>query len=448
MLLSCSSALAEKHLVKTHISRPNWPFDIRRIPFFYGWVIWLFSTLGFLFSIPGQTMGMAVFTDQLIDVLGLSRTQLSMAYLFGTVGSALFLTRAGRWYDRLGGRRMIALASLALALMLVFISATDVLAGVFGGGVLVNFVFIMLGYFGVRFFGQGVLTSASRNVLLLWFEKRRGLVSSIRGVFVSFGFSLAPLGLAWLISLSGWRIALWQLALGCAVYALLAYIFLRDSPQSCGVHVDGYSDQNKPASDTEIVSYTLEQARKSPVFWVLSLSLSSHALFSTAVTFHIVSVFAEAGRSATEAFAYFLPSAIASTSVNLLAGWLADTRPLKSFLLAMLVAFIVGAWGLLHLDTQWGYWLLIAGFGTGGGLWSVISNLAFIRNFGPLHLGEISGLCSATMVFSSAIGPALFSVGLDLSGTYAAPEWLCLGGLVALLLVATVIPHKHEQFVR
>ena len=135
-------------------ARPDWPFDIRRIPFFYGWVIWLLSTLGFLFSIPGQTMGMAVFTDQFIEVLGLSRTQLSLAYLFGTVGSSLFLTRAGRWYDRLGGRVMVSLASLALAAMLLFIAATDVLARTAGGGPVIGFSLIMLGYFGVRFFGQ------------------------------------------------------------------------------------------------------------------------------------------------------------------------------------------------------------------------------------------------------------------------------------------------------
>ena len=97
---------------------PQWPFDIRRLPFYYGWVIWLFSTAGIIFSIPGQTMGMAVFTDHLIEALGLSRTQLSMAYLVGTVCSSLFLTTAGRWYDRLGGRVMVALASALLALML------------------------------------------------------------------------------------------------------------------------------------------------------------------------------------------------------------------------------------------------------------------------------------------------------------------------------------------
>jgi MFS family permease len=426
-------------------ARPDWPFDIRRLPFFYGWVVWLLSTLGFLFSIPGQTMGMAVFTDHFIEALGLSRTQLSLAYLIGTVGSSLFLTRAGRWYDRLGGRVMVALSSLVLAGMLLFIAVTDVLADLAGGGAVLAFTFIMVGYFGVRFFGQGVLTSASRNVLLLWFEKRRGLVSSVRGVFVSLGFSLAPLGLAWIIAASGWRGALGWLALGCALFGVAAFLLLRNDPDSCGVHVDGHSDASQVPVTPTVHSATLAQARRDPVFWIYSLSLAMHALFSTAVTFHIVSIFAESGRSATEAFAYFLPSAIVSTSVNLLGGWLADTRTLKPFLVAMLLAFIVGAWGLLHLQTGWGYALLIAGFGAGGGLWSVTSNLAFIRNFGPLHLGEISGLCTATMVFGSAIGPALFSLGLDAFGSYAAAEWLCLLILLALLAAAVLIPHPLEQ---
>jgi hypothetical protein len=50
-------------------------------------------------------------------------------------------------------------------------------------------------------------------------------------------------------------------------------------------------------------------------------------------------------------------------------------------------------------------------------------SLAFIRYFGALHLGEVSGMVSATMVLGSAIGPALFSLGLDWSGSYAAAEW-------------------------
>ena len=45
----------------------------------------------------------------------------------------------------------------------------------------IAFAFVFVGYFAVRFFGQGVLTSASRNILLAWFERRRGFVSGLRG---------------------------------------------------------------------------------------------------------------------------------------------------------------------------------------------------------------------------------------------------------------------------
>tara|TARA_R110002124_G_scaffold12197_14_gene58175 strand:- start:4901 stop:6226 length:1326 start_codon:yes stop_codon:yes gene_type:complete len=419
--------------------RSDWPFDIRRVPFYYGWLIWVFSTLGIIISIPGQTMGMAVFTDYLIEALQLSRTQLSMAYLIGTVGSSLFLTRAGRWYDRLGGRVTVTAASAALAVMILFISASDSLAIHFGGGVVVSFLFITLGYFGVRFLGQGILTSASRNVLLVWFEKRRGLVSSARGVFVSFGFAAAPLALAWMIERGGWREALWELALGCLVFAGLALVFLRDNPKSCGVIVDGHSHADEAPASVEQPSVTLDEARRTPVFWLATLSLSMHSLLGTAVTFHIVSIFAEAGRSQSEAFAYFLPTAVFATTTNLLCGWLADKRSLKPFMILMLGSFLAGAVGLLNLQNTWGYALLVAGFGIGGGLWSVTSNLAFIRNFGPLHLGEITGLCTAIMVFASAIGPALFSLGVDYFGSYSAALWLCIGALALLLGFAAVV---------
>jgi sugar phosphate permease len=418
----------------------TWPYNPARLPLFYGWIIWLFSTLGILFSIPGQTMGMAVFTDPLIGALGLTRTQLSLAYLAGTVGSALLLTRAGRWYDQLGGRIVMAGSSLALAAMLLFISASEQLAGLLQGSSPLAFTVIFLGYFGVRFFGQGILTNASRNTLLVWFERRRGLVTGIRGVFVSLGFSLAPLFLAWQITLYGWRGTLWLLAAYCTVFAVAALLVVRDSPESCGLLADGAAhDANRPTT-AGTASMTLAEARLTPVFWLYTLSLSVHSLFITAITFHVVSVFAEAGRGAGEAFGLFLPVAIVATSVNLCAAWLADSNRLQPFLLVMLLGFMTAGAGLICLESDWGYWLLVAGLGTGGGLWSVISNLAFIRYFGALHLGEVTGLVTATMVLASAIGPALFSLGLDWSGSYATAQWLCIGLMLPLVIAALLVP--------
>lgn len=429
----------------------DWPFAARRSPVFYGWVIWLFSTIGFLMSVPGQTMGMGVFTDSFIEAFGLSRTELSFAYFWGTLGSALLLTRAGRAYDRYGARIMIVLASVSLALVLLALAHLDrialaVAAGLGIGNGWVTMLLIFLCYFGVRFAGQGVLTSASRNVLLVWFESRRGMVSGVRGVFVSLGFSIAPLVLAFMINAWGWRNALIIMAAVVGgLFALLAVVFIRDAPEVCGLQADGIRTS---ATDTAAAQtgadQTLAQARLTPEYWAYCLGLAIHSLFGTAVVFHVVDVFAEAGRSSTEAFGYFLPSAIVSTSVNLLASWLADRRALKPFLLIMLGAFAVGAFGLLNLQQPWGYWLLVLGFGSGGGLWGVLSNLAFIRHHGRLHLGEISGFNTAITVFASAIGPVTFSLSRDWTGSYHGAMWACLAVIMVLLAAATRLPRRPD----
>jgi len=422
----------------------TWPFDPKRSPVYYGWVVWLFSTVGFLLSIPGQTMGMAVFTEPFLEAFGLTRTQLSMAYLFGTIGSSLFLTQAGRWYDRLGGRIMIAASSLALGLMVGYISFVDVLSRWLGGHTLVTFILILLGFFGVRFFGQGVLTSCSRNVLMLWFVKRRGLVSGLRSVFVSFGFSLAPLVLAMMIGGFGWRGALWFMALLVGlVFAVLAFIFVRDNPVSCGLIADGEKPSDAYVAPVEAPSKSLAEARRSPVFWIYSMSLAMHAMFGTALTFHVVAIFGEAGLPRDVAFGYFFPAAICATAANLVGSYLVDKGPLKPFLIVMLVGFVVGGYGLINLDQSWGYWMLAAGFGTGGGLWGVTSNLAFIRFFGPLHLGEVSGFNTSISVFASAVGPFAFSLAVDHLGSYNVAAQICLAMLVVLLIAAIVL--KQEE---
>jgi cyanate permease len=189
---------------------------------------------------------------------------------------------------------------------------------------------------------------------------------------------------------------------------------------------------------------TAAQAKRDPVFWLYAAALSMHALFGTAVTFHIVAIFAEAGRGRDEAFGYFLPQAIVSLSVNLLASAAADYMRLKPLLIAMLCMFVVGTVGITRLDTSLGYWLLVVGFGAGGGLWGVLSNLTFIRQYGALHLGEISGLNTAITVFASAVGPVAFSLANDVFATFEAAAMACGVGLIGLLFAAAVMRQPQD----
>ncbi len=424
----------------------NWPFRPSKLPIFYGWVVLGCSTLGIICSIPGQTIGLAVFTDSLIDVLGLSRTELSIAYLVGTVSSSLFLARAGRWYDVWGGRVMIPIASVCLSLMILFVSFVDLISSSIGTSSWISFCSILLGYAGVRFFGQGVLTRCSRNLLLLWFVRKRGLVCGLRNLFVTLIFSTAPLLLATSISIYGWRETLWLLALAVGVgFSVLAILLIRDNPALCDMKADGTDSDSCAEAPPEAANQTREQAQHSATFWIYSLSLGIHALIHTALVFHIVSVFYEAGRGSIEAFNYFIPVAVVATSTNLLASWYSDRAHLKPFLIAYLIAISVGCCGFIYLQADWSFWPRTLGVGVATGLWGVLSDLAFIRFFGQRHLGEISGLNASVGVFASAIGPAAFSLGFDYFDSYTPALKICLLCIAVLLAVAIALPQNESR---
>ena len=82
------------------------PFDPARWPFFYGWAVLFWGMVGVLVSVPGQTTGVSAFIEPLLRDLGISRLQLSGAYLFGTLTSSLLITPSGKLFDRIGARRM------------------------------------------------------------------------------------------------------------------------------------------------------------------------------------------------------------------------------------------------------------------------------------------------------------------------------------------------------
>ncbi|TFG61079.1 MAG: MFS transporter, partial [Spirochaetales bacterium] len=272
----------------------NFPFDPGRWPFFYGWMILGLGTLGMLMSVPGQTVGVSVFTDYLITELNIPGNLLSLAYLAGTVLSALLLTRAGRFYDRYGARIMGVIVSFALGCVLVYFSFSDVISLAlqrmfpFIKGVASPFIVMSIGFFLLRFTGQGSLTMVSRNAVMEWFEKRRGFANGILGVAVSFGFSYAPFVLNALIQAGGWRWAWRFLALLVgAGFTFLVLLFFRDKPENHNLVPDGNKFTGVKRINPETVAvkeFTLQEARRTLTFWIFTLSLCAASFLTTAFT--------------------------------------------------------------------------------------------------------------------------------------------------------------------
>ncbi|MCP4039503.1 MAG: MFS transporter, partial [bacterium] len=225
---------------------PNFPFRPAALPFFYGWVIVAVATLGVVMSIPGQTMGVSVFTDHLIRVTGLDRLELSYTYLVGTLASSLLLPRGGVYLDHHGARMTGVVACVVVAATLGIMTQLDVIAAAISAvagieeSAWVAAGVLTLSFMMLRFSGQGMLTMSARTMMAKWFDRRRGLASGISGVFVAGGFAIAPVFLQWLIDLGGWRGAWLMLAVlvGFAM-GLVAMVFFRENPEECGLAMDG-----------------------------------------------------------------------------------------------------------------------------------------------------------------------------------------------------------------
>jgi len=284
-------------------------------PFFYGWLIVGMGTVGILLSAPGQTVGVSVFTDHLIRDLVISRSHLSLAYLFGTVASALFLPFAGRLFDRYGAKIVASLSSFLLGLVLILLSFADKIAGPagplgkFAGFPLLPFLFMIVCFFLLRFSGQGVLTLSSRNMVMKWFEKRRGMVIAVIGVSIALGFSLAPPFFNSLIKAYSWQWA-WRIIGFTAIgFSGVAFIFFVDNPEEHGLIPDGKTitkeNSRHHAETAAAKDFTLKEARRTYSFWVFTLILTMSSLVVTAYTFHIVSIFQNAGMTRTQAVAVF-----------------------------------------------------------------------------------------------------------------------------------------------
>lgn len=400
------------------------------------------GTVGVIMSVPGQTMGVSVFTDDLMKGLHLTRVQLSVAYMLGTLASSFLLPMVGRLLDRVGARIMSVIAAGGLAISLALMAAGPGIARFLTRfshfrPAWVSLLVLVVLFLGIRHFGQGQLTMTSRTMIGKWFEKRRGRVLGISGFFVAFAFGVSPLVLTRMIHHFGWQGCLLVLAGGSIGMAILGALFFRPTPELCGLHVEGGPlDEpiDSPDSDSPDITpaiaqhaYTAQEAKRTLTFWLFNLGFTAQALLGTAMTFHMARIGALHGLHGAEAFRIFLPIAVISTISELSSGFISDRVPLQYLLVVMEAGQFLGVLCLNYIGTSAGFWLTALGFGISSGLYSLLAGAAWPKLFGRKHLGAIAGASAAWMVAGSAIGPYLFSLANAWTGHFtAAFHWSLL----------------------
>ena len=403
-----------------------------RLPFYYGWLMVPIAIIAQGVTGVGQTYGVSVFNPSLLEALGISLTALSGAYMVGTLLASLGQPWIGALMDRFG----IRMATLGVVILLgaacLFFARVSSLPT------------LLIGFFLLRLLGQGGLSLLSGNIPAMWFKEKLGTVTGITSSGFSISMAIIPAFFLYLIKQVGWRSAYtWLGLLVWLIMIPLVLLLLRNGPEDVGQEMDGGNgnhglEQEEPEDD---FSFTPQQARRTPAYWIAMVNIALWAMIITAIFFNLLSIFADLGISQEVAAATYTTYAAASLVTQLVLGPTANKGPLQYLMMICMGVLAAGIAVLTFATTPLiahGYAVLI---GISTGLVSLVGGTLFARYYGIAHLGKLRGMVFTAQVAGSSLGPFITGLIYDLSGSFQISLWL----FVAILVPAALISLKAVQ---
>ncbi|WP_214625780.1 MFS transporter [Paenibacillus agaridevorans] len=403
-----------------------------RTPFFYGWLLVGISGLGIFFSGPGQTYSNAVFIESYVRELSMDRTSISSIYSAATLASGLLFFIMGRLVDRYGRRVMFTTAALLLGVACWFNSMVT------------GPIMLFIGFFLVRYFGQGSLTLIPNTLVSQWFGRYRGRAISFAGLGGLLGAASFPPIMNRLIDVYGWRHT-WQI-LGVLLILFLVplvYYLVRNRPEDVNLYLDGIPIKAGGQDGKQSVvedSWTLSEVVRTRSFWFILSCAAIPAALYTGITFQIYSILGERGvnRTTTSFVLSLIP--LVSFGCSLIAGFVVERVKVARMLSLTFVLNIAAPLTLMTSHSYAAVLIFAVFWGVGQGALNVPMGVIWANYYGREHLGSIQSVTTTAMVVGSALGPIPFGWSYDHFGGYnfvlilSAAIWL-IGAFLAFLAV-------------
>ena len=400
--------------------------------FFYGW--YLVAVGVFLLSISslGVFRGMSPLMPVLQNKFGWTRTQISLSSLLTRVEGAALGPIEGFLIDRIGARKMVLIGFSIMAVGFVFFSFIQSLWQFYAVFILINL-------------GNGIGGwLAVVTILNSWFRRKRtiAMAGAMSGILIA-GIFVPP----YTIALNhDFRSTVFFFGLIILAVALPCVKVIKNNPEELGLVPDGVetkSLQEKDApskiSEDEEIEFTVGQALKTPVFWILTVAHVSSTISLATLSIHLMARLQDIGLSSTTASYIELVSSVVALPSLFVAGWLGD-KVSKKYLVALFL-FLQGI-STIVLTVANGLPLallfaLLYGIAFGGR----IPLMTAIRGdyFGRKAFASIMGWSMLPNGILMAIAPVWAAWMFDTYGSYTVPflsyAVINLAGALIMLVV-------------
>jgi MFS family permease len=403
---------------------------------FYGWFMLPVAVIAQICTGPGQSYGLTHFYSSFETGLSLSNSQITGAYMCGTLVGCLPLAYVGGLIDRRGIRWSMTLVVVMLGIACLFASQ---ITGLFS---------LFLAFLFLRMLGQASLSLCAANILPMWFRRKLGIATGLKNQAFPLSLLIVPQFNQFLILELGWRNAF--VALGALVWVIMLPILgtvFRNSPEEIEENQDGELPGADDSESSVELSLTLDEARKERSYWILLTLNGIWGMVSTAIIFCAVPLIKTIGFEVDVVSYMFTTFAFSSAIALFLGGILVNRIPLNILMSVGLGTMTVGTVILLVAESRMHIITYALWFGGGQGLLSTLNSVVWVRYFGRDHLGSIRGRSWRAAVAGSAVGPFVMGLAKDCYGTYQIPLTVFAGlmGLCTVtILLATEPVKKHS----
>ncbi len=347
----------------------------------------------------GQTFLLALYVPFLMEEFKLSNGLLSTFYGLATIGAAMALPKLGKLIDTVPLQKFTLATTATFVISLLFFSISQ------------SWWYIPIAFFGLRLAGQGLYNHIAITSMSRYFDVNRGKAISLASLGHPLGQAILPAIILVVISKIGWRESLWlNAALVSIVVTVFTLLVLKSE------HLVNESGGETDAGHTEKKVDRIRQRdiMKSKAFWLLAPNIFFIPFAVTGLFFYQFAIIEFKEWNIGLAAAGLTSYAIASSSSILLSGPLIDKYQAKTFFPFYLFPFLVALLVIWLVPNVWGIFLynILMGFSVGFGSATVAA--LQVEFFGQTYIGTVRSLFTSIMVLSSAIGPALFGIFLDL----------------------------------
>lgn len=399
---------------------------------YHGWILVAVATFCYGLGIGPAYNSWGFFGPELTKELGISATELGS--IFGLF-SAIYKLEAplvGYALNRWGLRATISLGSLLAAIGFFGVSRSD---SVFD----FHLYFSVIGGVGI---GLSTILPA-QALATVWFRKYRARAMAI--IFTVGGLAAVPVNPfnAFMLDHGGWRDCWLIISLISLSVAIVAAVFIRNTPEQMGLHPDGIAPQKQkemaarrdtPAApgDDEF-EWTAAQSIRTPQFAMITLCAIAYAAPWITITTHGRQHLDSLGYSAGFVATIF-SARLAVNNIGRLASMAGDFVSPQRILALGLFVETIGMAGLTVASGQTMVLLSMIVLGVGFGAAYISIPLVFAHFFGRQAFAVTQGTSRMVMSVFSYLIPTLAGAGFDRTGSFTAS----FVGIMVITLVGAV----------